>query len=464
MPFGGAQVIIQPIDFDQGDDTYYGDYLQMVEFIQTRLLSFKVLDRDRGKDVLELTFRNNDYAMVESPVFARGQKLLVTWGWPGEMVPPRRFIVQKVKGGQRVTVKAHCRLSLLDKERKSRFEEGMTHSEFVRMVAEEYGYSGTYQWVEDTSERVDITQNHITDARMLNKLARRNGFVFYEDATGLHWHTRDLKKEPVRWFIYRQDEGRGDILGEPQIEINMTKGISKVRVTYRDPVTKEYGEVFGGPDDTELDSLGEETEMGNPDDSDQGRRADRMTRMDVRCGGVMTADEAQREANARYYETASKRYKMSVPIIGDPRVGAKLLVGFAGISEMLDGLWYIAEAEHMIEGGKWTIGLKCRKNAVNRLKVAKSARRGSKEKKNPNATDMDESTAVEQTPSLKKTVTLTTDPAGNVVPAFTFTEEGDTTQGLLSQLTPEQILSMNDKTLDTLYQLGGQSAEPDSAM
>jgi len=463
MPYGGAQVIIQPIDFDQGDDTYYGDYIQMVEFIQTRLLSMKVRDRDRGKDRLELVFRNDDFAMIESPVFARGQKLLVTWGWPGEMVPPRRFIVKSVKGGDRVTIVANCRLSLLDKERKSRFEEQVTHSEFVTKVADEYGYSGTYQWIEATSERTDVTQNRRTDARMVHKLARRNGFVFYEDATGFHWHTRNLKGEPVRWFVYRKDEGRGDLLGPPQFDINMSKGISRVRVTYRDPVTKEYGEVFGGPDDTELESLGEETEMGNPDDSDQGRRADRMTREDTRCGGVMTKEEAQREADARYYETANGRYKMSVPIIGDSRVGAKLLVGFAGISDMLDGLYYITEAEHVVEGGKWTIDLKCRKNAVNRLKVAKSARRGQKENKNPNATDTDEATAIEQAPTLKKTVTLTTDSAGNVIPAYAFQGSGEVS-GALDTLTPDEVLALNDRTLEQLYNLGGQSAEPDSGM
>lgn len=462
MPYGSAQIIVQLVDFDDGDDSYYGDYLTMNEFLQTRMMSFKVRDRDRGKDRLEMTFRNDDYAMIDSPVFAKGQKLLVTWGWPGEMMPPRRFVIQSVKGGDVITVAAHCRLALMDREKMSRFEENMTHSEFVRKVVEEYGYSGTYQWIEDTNERCDITQSHMTDARMLNRLARKNGFVFYEDATGVHWHARNLKGEPVRWFFYRNDEGRGDILDAPRFDINMSRGISKVKVTYRDPVTKEYGEVFGGPDDTEIDSLGEETEMGNPDDSSQGRRAGRVTRVDVRYGGVMTREEAQREAGARYYETANGRYKMEVPIIGDSRVGAKLLVGFVGISEMLDGLYYINEAEHEIQGGKWTIALKCRKNAINKVKTAKVAKRGTKEQKNPNAVEPDEAALTEDN-SLKKSVTLTTDSAGNVIPAYVFEGSG-VPSGPLDTLTPDQILALNEQTLDSLYQLGGQSAEPDSAM
>ncbi|MEN6368465.1 MAG: hypothetical protein ABFD77_02065 [Thermotogota bacterium] len=468
MPYGGAQVIIQLVDFDEGDDSYYGDYLTMNEFLQTRLLSFKVFDRDRGKDRLELTFRNDDYQMIESPVFAKGQKLLVTWGWPGDMVVPRRFIVQTVKGGEQVVVSAHCRLSLMDRVKVCRFEENITHSEFVRKVVAEYGYTGTYQWVEDTTVRCDVTQANVTDARFIHKLAKRNGFVFYEDATGIHFHKPNLKNEPVRWFTYRQDPGRGDILEPPRYDINMTKGISKVKVTYRDPVTKEYGEVFGGPDDTEIDSLGSDSELGNADDSDQGLRAARMTRCDTRYGGVMTKEEAQVEAHARYYETAREQYKMDVPIIGDSRVGAKLIVGFAGISDSLDGLYYIKEAEHTVEGGKWTIGLKTHKDALNVVKAAKVAKKGSKSKQNPNAdvtASSEENTLERSKAALQKVMTFTTNANGDYVPAWYFAESNEYQySGSLNTMTPAEVAALNDKELETLYQAQAQSAEPDSAM
>lgn len=465
MPYGGAQVIVQLVDFDEGDDSFYGDYLQMIEFLQTRLMSLRVWDRDRGKDRLELQFRNDDYALIDSPVFAKGQKLLVTWGWPGEMVVPRRFIVQSVKGGDIVTVAAHCRLALMDKTKRSRFKESCTHSEFVREVVAEYGYSGQYQWVEDTKARCDVTQANKTDARMLHHLAKRNGFVFYEDASGVHWHAKNLKQEPIRWFIYRHDDGRGDIISAPKYDINMSKGIAKVKVTYRDPATKEYGEVWAGPDDTEMDSLGEETEMGNPDDPDQGRRAERMARVDTRYGGVMTAEEAEAEAKARYYETAAQRYKMETEIIGDSTVGAKQVVGFAGIAETLDGLYYIKEAEHTVAGGKWTIALKCEKDALNKVNVNKPVRRAAKAKPNPeaNVIRIEEQTICGELNKLTKEVHLTTDSQGNVVPAYRFTNKG-WSSGPLQTMSPEEIVALNDKVLDDLYHMNAQSAEPDSAM
>lgn len=449
----GAQVIIQLVDFDEGDDQYYGDYQETVEFLSKRLLGLKVKDREKKKDRLELRFRNDDYKMLDSPIFAKGQKLLVTWGRAGEMVPPRRWIVQKVTGGDVITVMAHCRLALLDREKRSRFLENVTRSEFVRTVIEEYGYSGEFAWVEETQERWDIGQNNCTDARALNWLARKQGFVFYEDASGIHWHRRELMNEPVKWFVYRRAEGRGDILSPPKFDVNMTKGISKVRVTYRDPRTKEYGEVFGGPDDTEMGALGNETEMGNPDDTDQGRRAQRMTRVDVRCGGVMTKEEAQIEADARYYESAAKAYEMRTSVIGDSRLGAKLLVGFAGISEMFDGLYYISEAEHVVQGGRWIINLTCQKDTVNKVKTAKKARRGKKKKKNPNEEEKEKE-------QLKKEVTTTYDPEGNVVVGYRWSDQ----DLAATTLTPEEIAARNDRELEALTQMGAQSVQPDSAM
>jgi len=460
MPFGGAQVIIQLIDYDSGDENFYGDPGMMAQALQERLIMFKVIDKDRGKDRLEISLRNDDFKMIDSPVFAKGQKLLVAWGWPGELKPPRRFVVQKVKGSNPITVVAHCRLSLLDKEKKSRLFENMTDSEIATQVCEEYGYCGGFQWIQKTDVRRDVNQGRRTDARFLNWLSRRNGFVFYEDASGIHWHERNTGIDAAYWYIYRQDPGRGDVLSEPRFDIDMSRGISKVQVMFRDPRTKEYGEVYGGPDDTEINSLGEEDEMGNPDDSNQGKRADRVTRIDTRYEGVITREEAQSIANARYRITAEKKYKMTVQVIGNKVVGAKTIVGWAGISDVLDGLYYVKECEDIIAGGKFVQNLKCQKNALNKIKTAKKARLGTKEKKNP-AVGAD--VPVENIPKLVQTLTWTTDPAGNVIPAYTLVDEAGYSPGALTTLNQDEIDALNDQQLEALYQAGSQSAEPDSA-
>ena len=463
MPFGGAQVIIQLIDYDSGDEEFYGDLATMNEFLQQRLMLFKVIDKDRGKDRLELTFRNDDFKMIDSPVFAKGQKLLVSWGWPGEMKPPRRFVIQKVTGSNPVTIVGHCRLSLLDKDRKSRLFENMTDSEIVTQIAEEYGFIGEYQWIQMTNVRRDVNQGRRTDARFINWLARRNGFVFYEDASGFHWHERNTGIDAMYWYIYRTDSGRGDVLTEPQFEINMSRGISKVKVMFRDPRTKEYGEVSGGPDDTEMNSLGEEDEMGNPDDPDQGRRADRMTRVDTRYEGVITEEEAKVIADSRYRMTAEKKYKMSVQVIGNKVVGAKIVVGWVGISDVLDGLYYIKECEDIIAGGKFVQNLKCQKNALNKVKTAKKSKPGTKAKKNPGVIDLGESLIEGNIPKLTKALTVTTAPDGTVIPAYTLVDESGYTPGALTTLNEAELEALNDRELDALFQAGAQSAEPDSA-
>lgn len=457
MPYGGAQVGILLIDSDAGDKEFYGNALKLHQYLEERLIMFKVRDRDRDKDVLELTLRNDDFAMIDTPVFAKGQKLLVAWGWPGELKPPRRFIVQSVKGSNPVVVRAHCRLSIMDTEGKSRLFENMTDSEIAAVIAEEYGYIGNYQWIEQTNVRRDINQGRRTDARLLAWRARQNGFVFYEDASGLHFHKKYTGIDAAYWYTYRTD-GMGEVLSEPKYDINMTHGISKVKVMFRDPRTKEYGEEIGGPDDTEMNGLGEEDEMGNADDPDQGRRAGRMTRIDTRYEGVITREEAKVIADARYRMTAEKRYKMTVSVIGNKVVGGKTVVGFLGISDALDGLYYISESEDTIAGGKFTQELKCEKSALNKVKTAGKARKGEKVTTNPSTV----ATTTQQEWQLRTAISVAANSSGQIVPVYVYVDETGFS-GVAVELTPAEINALDDRTLENLHQSSAQTAEPDTA-
>lgn len=461
MSFGAVQVLLELIDHDDGDLGWLleENYL-LWEYLQERLLMLKFHDRSRGKDVLELTLRNDDHKLIDNPIFSRGQKLLVSWGWTGNMTVPRRMVVQKIDGRDQVVVKCHCRLSLMDRQKVSRFEEGMTDSEFVRKVAAEYGYTGQYLHIDDTTIRHDIVQNYITDARFLNRLARKNHFEFYIDSTGLHWHERRTNIEPVKTYIYRNDPGVGDILEVPKFETNLTRGVAKVKVIARDPRTKQEVVAYGGPEDTEMDNLGFEDEMGDPDDADQGRRAGRMARYDVRSGGLMTQEEAQLEADARYMETAKNKYKMEMTVIGDPRVSAKKLIDYWGPAEIMNGFYYLHEVVDIIEAGKYTQVLKGRKDAVNKIPVAKKISR----KKNANPIIRLEDTTIygDSGEELQKMLTLKTTAEGNIIPAWTYGSTGG--NSYLGDLKPEELSSLSDATLERLAQEGAQSAPPDSDM
>ena len=461
MPFGAAQILIELIDYDDGDLGWLKEEnYQLWEYLQERLVLFKFHDRTKGKDRLEMTLRNDDHKLIDNPIFAKGQKFLISWGWTGNMTPPRRVVVQKVIGRDQIVVKCHCRLALMDRDKVSRFEENMTDSEFVRKVAAEYGYTGQYLHIDETTIRHDIVQNYRTDARFLNYLARKNHFDFYIDFTGLHWHERRTNMEPVKTYIYKNDPGVGDILDVPKFEVNLTRAVAKVKVVARDPRTKKEIIAYGGPNETEMENLGFEDEMGDPDDSDQGRRAGRMARYDVRGGGLMSQEEAQREADARYMETAKKKYKMEMSVIGDPKVRAKRLVDYWGMADLMNGFYYLKEVVHVIEGGKFTQILKGEKDALGKLNTAKKIGR----KKSPNPIIRLDDTTIygDIAEELQRMLTVKATAEGNIIPAWTYGSSGG--GAYLGDLQPGDLSGLSDATLDRLFQEGAQSAPPDADM
>jgi len=457
MPFGGAQIIAQLIDFDEGDESWYGTWWDMVEYLQTRLLSFKFTDNDNRKDKCVLELNNDDFALYDNPVFTKGQKLIITWGWPGQMAPPRRMVVVKVEGGSRVRVVLHCTLVLLDNEKKYRHEENITHSDFVRMVAGEHGYSGPTLDIDETTEVFpDITQpKWMTDARMLKQLARKNGFQFYVDAAGLHWHKPRTDIDPVRTFLYKIDPGRGSILEPPEIEANLTRGVAKVRVLARDPITREPVIGEASDENADMTSLGEEQEFGNPD-GNLGKREARVTRVDERPGGYMTQTQADAEAKARYRETAKNRYKMKLKVIGDARMPAKCVVDIWGVSESMDGLYYVKQVDSMISDGKFTQTLHMRKDALREVKATKK-----KEQKGNRNTKGGKSKKQVSGEVLIGEFVVRYDKNGKAIPTVIYTDsEGQV--GAVESPSWELLASLPDHTLEILAQQSAQSVLPDA--
>jgi len=455
MPFGHATVIISLVDAESDDLDLLSE--EMEKAITERLIRFSFSDHFRKKDQLKLTFRNDDFELLENPIFAKGQKIAVTWGWPGQTAPPRRMVVHKVKGGDPLEVEALDTTQLMDKEKMSRDWENVTDSEVVREIAGEHGYYGQFLHIEETTDRHDISQRYQTNARFLNMLARRNGYEFYVDASGMHWHDRKLSEEPVRTLIYRADPARGDILEPPQFDVDLSKGVSRIKVVARDPRTKELWEVYGGPNDTEIETLGLEDEMGDPEDADQGLRANRLSRVDVRNMGILTESEAKTIADAMYREAVKGKYKMNLSVIGDARIGAKVLIDVYNIAPSWDGLYYVRECESVIEGGAFRQELKLEKSMLRKLPVSKKRKKGTKEKDNPVEATGEKK---EEVGSLRRKRILTTDPGGNVVLANYWVDETGTAVGDVDYETSAYIDQEAD--LDYLATIGAQSIEPDA--
>lgn len=466
MPFAGPRIVYQLIDFDAGDEiwaeTPFGeDLIDSFEAVKKRLISFEFADHERKKDRLRLAFHNADYKMLDTPLFTRGQKFAVVWGWPGRMGPSRRMIVTKVTGGNPLIVTMHDTTTMLDRSKQHRFMENVTDSEFVREMARVHGYAGPTLHLEETTVRHDVTQPQWrTDARQLAWLARRNGFIFYIDAGGLHWHSRNWKNEPVRTYFYRTDPGQGAILTEPKVEANLTRGVSTVRVLARDPITKEHIDITIGPYTADLISLGSEREDapgGIP-----GMRAPRVTREDVRSLGYMTRAEAEAEAQARYRETAQNKYKLEMEIIGDAQLGAKQLIELYGVSDTTDGLWYIKELEHRIEGGKYTCLLRATKDTQREVKATRKAERATRKNPNANANKSPSDASVaayEQLQQIRKTATMRIGPDGE--PQVVWYYVNDENEQVTNILTPSELRDLGLRAKEAIARDAASTLLPD---
>lgn len=454
MSLGAAKVIMELIDADAGDEEFNSLSDSISDALETRLIKLEYSDHERKKDQLKLTLRNDDFALLENSLFVKGQKFAATWGWPGQMKVPKRVIVTKVKGGNPMNVIMLDTTQLFDRERVSNNWDNATDSEVIREIAQSHGYRGQYLHIEETGSRRDVSQRYTTDARFCARLARKNGFEFYVDASGFHWHKRQTAGESIRTYIYKKDPGRGDIIGEPKFDVNLSKGVSKVVVIARDPRTKKTWVKVGGPDDTEIESIGREDEMGNPDDPTQGKRAGRLARTDVRYAGMLTEQEAQEEADARYRETVKGKYKMSFSAIGDGRVGAKSLIGMFGIADSWDGMFYVKECIDTIQGGAFTQLFKTEKDALGKVWASKRRKTGAKEKANPKQ----EEVVVMDFTALKTVTRVSTGPNGDAIKV----NQWVTTEGEILEQFNEQTLAIGDEQLEELAILGATSVPPDA--
>lgn len=456
MSISGKPVVeMLLINYDEGDGlSNWSTASNINQMIAERLVQFEYSDHCRKIDKATLILRNDDYAAFETPLFIKGQQYVVTWGWPGKTTAPQRVIIKSVKAaGDTITIVAHCMISLMNKEKRSRFSESSTDSEFVEKIAEFYGYLGSAQHIEKTEIRHDITQPRwMTDAQMVRKLANANGFEFYVEPSGFHWHRRDTTQKQVADFIYRVDGGVGTILDRPVFDTDISAGVSRIRVIARDPVTKKMVEGSCGISDETDTSLGDGDEIFDTNE-EAGLRGKRSSREEIIRGGLMTQQEAQRKAEAIYRDTAKGRYKCSFSIIGNPDVTAKKLIGLWKVSTSLDGLYFIDECKSIITPGKYISTISCTKDARSETKASNKRPGKSKVNKGEMA-EMEFST--DELYEMEILVKPFKRYDGSVVAGFIYSTDGGVT-GTPWRMTEQEFEKISPEAKDSLYYQGASS-------
>lgn len=315
----------------------------------THVLSFEYHDRESKVDLVKFVIANNDLSHLDDPIWKKGQRIFVRWGYPGRMSPERAAIVTSVKGFQQLTVEAKAESILMNKIVRARLFEHTKRSEVVRQIARENGYSDDTMFVDDTEHVFEsVSQARLTDAQFLQRLARLEGFEFYVDFDGLHWHRRQVEQRPVRRYVWSRDNF-GELLSI-HVDNDITGKPGRTRMRGRDPIEGADIDESAGTGDGGEAALAEIYEVIDPV-TGQGSIEKRVQQEDTRPTSVSDAAAAAREARGRHLKHQQTAVKLRVTAIGDPIQLAKTVVQLDGVGKRLGVRYYVREVVHKVSNG-----------------------------------------------------------------------------------------------------------------
>lgn len=317
--------------------------------------SFEFQDDEKKADKLMIEVDNYDLSFFDNPIFRKGNIIEFLFGYPGRTAPPRRCVIQKVKGGRKLTVEAHALSMLMHKIKKSKTWENQKLSEIATTIAKSYG---TQLGVADGHDKdnifveaeldVKVPHRHQaaqTDAEFLSRLARRYGLEFYVDSRGMHFKRRNMKQKPVRdytWF-----NGEGDFM-DFDIENDIVSRHGAVTMKGFDPHAKKALSYRADNESSKRDGLAPVIEIIDPRD---GHTTLQKRSAEEHLGHTTetTAAGVKAHAEAKYREGQQVTVKLSYKVVGEPDVQGKRVVGFHGLGKRISGLYYVKTAKHHID-------------------------------------------------------------------------------------------------------------------
>ena len=333
--------------------------------ISDRFVSLRLKECDQKVDTATLILRNDDLRLFDDPRFAAGQVLEFSWGSGGRIGPTWQMTISEPEGWRVVKLEGKARIiSDLDRFPKLRRWEGMSYSRIATQVALDAGISPHAIIVDPTKTILGSVVQSGQDSvgRMLARMAREVGFVFYIDASGIfHFHRRKLDQPPVRnysWgFEVQGSHAGGDVLGEPRYKVNDSRDApGAIRVCGYNPTTGRQFEYRASNATTDRKSLGARVEVEDPDVNPPGVYG-RRSRLEVMPSTAASVEEARERVDGQWFHRSTARQQLGFSAEGDPDVTKGQVIGFYCNSKVISGLWYIAELDTDISDGKATQGI-----------------------------------------------------------------------------------------------------------
>ncbi len=348
-----------------------------------RIIGLTYEDSEKQADQVSIQLDNYDLALFDRDELTGGATLEVSWGYPGDMAPPRRVVVKKLKGFQTLTIEGQATSVLMNREAKTRSWTNKSRSDVAKEIAAEQGYQGDFVDVEDTSEVLDtISQTAETDARFLRRLAAREEFQYFVDDGGFHWRSRNQARAPSHVLTWFSDPGRGDIISL-NVESDLARRVGRVEVRGRDPLAKSTIESSATSSTVERATLSDVLEVVDPV-TGTSTLQQRNATTSVQPTSAPTTAAAGRESSARFRRAERETVKLSMQVVGDPTLRAKEVVEVRGISALLSGKYYVTEAKHVVSSSGYVVELKLTRDGTGARAQGGAATQGQPQGGEPN--------------------------------------------------------------------------------
>lgn len=333
-----------------------------------RIISLHYEDEESKVDKIELVVDNFDLTHIDSPLWRQGNIIEASWGYPGLMAPTREAVIKKVKGAKQLKVEAYDKGVLFHREQRIRTWDDVRRSDVARRIAKEYGFEGERVFIQDTKVvQEHVCQARMTDAQLLRDMAKREGYDWYIDFDGFHFHERQLRQKPIRTFIYYSDPGAGDII-DWDIDSDITAAKpGQVKAMGRDPLTKEDFSHSANNKNTERTALAPVIDIVNREDGTEHAEplATTTGTATILPTTETNAESAKRQADGAYKRAQLLACKLEMEVWGDPRLVGKTIVAVERIGPTISGNYYITSCHHDIDGSTYKCKLKLRRDGRN---------------------------------------------------------------------------------------------------
>lgn len=336
--------------------------------VDIRLISLSFTEDEAKQDTLALTVDNHDLANFDTPLFAVGNVVEAAWGYPGAMSRVRECSITKITGSLQLKVECKGKSHVANLIAKSRTFDNMRRSDVAVQIAKEHGAGqfGLDIIVDDTPVTFDrILQVRETDQAFLRRLAGKEGFDYYEDQSGFHFHARRVGDAPIRRFTYFTDPGGGDVESF-NVEGDITSKPALIIAAGRDPLLKENF----APYSDDKSQPGRVTNAPVPivavnDAFAYDLASIAKARANATSAGTHTMAstagskaDAQAQANAAQTRSTQKAVKVTIHCVGDATIEAKQTVELKGFGRTLDGNYHVSNVQHKLGPGyKMTLKL-----------------------------------------------------------------------------------------------------------